>query len=226
MKSADADKSIETSNFWENHYSFFDEYKPSDFAKKFASRYVEDETNIIELGCGNGRDALYLIDLCMKYVGIDISKTGIQKALNKVQKENLIGKSKFICADFTTMDFSEYANSKNLFYSRFTFHSITYQQQETLISNFLKLPADKNILIFEARTIHDEFYGIGEEVEKNAYVSDHFRRFIDPLEVRKILQENFEILEWQEGKDLATYKEENPYVLRVALRKIGINNDL
>jgi len=30
----------------------------------------------------------------------------------------------------------------------------------------------------EVRSIHDEFCGEGEEVEKDAFVTDHYRRFI------------------------------------------------
>ena len=222
MDSNSSQNSNDSSNYWETHYSAFNEYKPSDFAKTFAFKYLDKSTNLIELGCGNGRDALFLVAYCNRYVGLDISETGIKKAHQKLTTEKRNQNFQFVCRDFTNTDFREFMQDRNLFYSRFTLHSITNKQQNNLFFNFLKLPSDKNILVIETRTIYDELYGIGEKKDKDSFLSDHYRRFINPLEFKKFISQDFEIIEWEEGTDLARYREENPYVLRVALKRKSI----
>ena len=158
MDSNSSQNSNDSSNYWETHYSAFNEYKPSDFAKTFAFKYLDKSTNLIELGCGNGRDALFLVAYCNRYVGLDISETGIKKAHQKLTTEKRNQNFQFVCRDFTNTDFREFMQDRNLFYSRFTLHSITNKQQNNLFFNFLKLPSDKNILVIETRTIYDELY--------------------------------------------------------------------
>jgi tellurite methyltransferase len=211
--------STDSSKYWEDHYRRFNEFGPSDFAKNFAVKYTNQNSNIIELGCGNGRDALFLVEYCKNYTGLDISQTGISTARQKLENKKYHRQPQFHCADFTNTDFADFKDSKNLFYSRFTLHSITLEQQKNLFTNLLKLPAEKNVLVVETRTIYDELYGIGEEKDKDAFISDHYRRFINPGEIKSEIESNFEILEWIEGKDLARFEDENPYVLRFALKK-------
>lgn len=55
---------------------------------KFFKKYDRD-LSILDLGCGQGRDALFLGRLGYKVRGIDISKVGINQMNKQASKENL-----------------------------------------------------------------------------------------------------------------------------------------
>lgn len=69
----------------------------------------------------------------------------------------------------------------------------------------------------EARSIHDGKYGLGQEVEKNAYIlNGHYRRFIDPAElVSKLENIGFAIVEQEESDQFAPQKGDNAVCVRV-----------
>lgn len=54
------------------------------FLKKDQKYRVEDKV-VLDLGCGTGRNSNYLADMGNKVIGIEISKTAINKALNRAK---------------------------------------------------------------------------------------------------------------------------------------------
>ena len=69
-------------------------------------------------------------------------------------------------------------------YSRFSLHSLTLKEENNLIKNLSQSEKLEYIFI-ETRTIYDELYGVGRKMKKNEFFSDHYRRFIDPVEIKK-----------------------------------------
>ena len=93
-------------------------------------------------------------------------------------------------------------------------HSLTLKEENNLIKNLSQSEKLEYIFI-ETRTIYDELYGVGRKMKKNEFFSDHYRRFIDPVEIKKKLSKNFKIIYYQCKKNFAKYKNENPKVLRI-----------
>lgn len=207
--------------FWNNYYSNIDLTGPSDFSLNFASKYLDRDFSVLELGCGNGRDVAALAINSKSYLGLDISEEAIKFCLNF--KENQIKwseKTNFKVFDFSKISslLAEYIDEKIFIYSRFTLHSITYAQQVDLLESFAEKLNKESIILIETRTIFDDLYGRGDFVEKDAFMSDHFRRFINPSEFKDEVAMRFNILEWEVGKNFAIYKSENPIVLRTAFK--------
>ena len=69
------------------------------------------------------------------------------------------------------------------------------------------------------RTIYDDLFGQGKKLSKNEFVTSHYRRFINPIELRSEIKKSFTILEYKVAKGLAVYKNENPKVLRIIAKK-------
>jgi trans-aconitate methyltransferase len=116
--------------YWSTFYKNFNETKPSDFAC-FIVNYLKEYTGklyILDVGCGNGRDSNFL-SLIYPTTGIDIS----------VVPTTTNSQLQFIQGDMTTIDKSPY----NVIYSRFTFHSISNEQQEKLIQSILNPQGDR-----------------------------------------------------------------------------------
>ena len=96
-----------------------------------------------------------------------------------------------------------------MLYSRFTFHSITNEQQIA----FLDTINNDTYLVIETRSNkgenNDVYHG-----------KTHFRNYTDIDYLKKILTErNFEILFIEENIDMAKYKNENPICIRVICKK-------
>jgi len=50
---------------------------------------MEKELNVLDLGCGEGRNALYLVQIGLKTTASDISKSGIEKLNTYAEKLKL-----------------------------------------------------------------------------------------------------------------------------------------
>jgi tellurite methyltransferase len=151
--------------------------------------------NVLDCGCGNGRDS-YQLSTCYLVDGVDSC------GFIPINKNN----ANFSCNDFVTMDKTKY----DLVYSRFTFHSITNEQQLL----FLDSININSYLVIETRSIKsmddDVFHG-----------KEHFRNYTDLDYLKNILTErHFEIIFINEDIDMAKYKNENPICIRVICKKL------
>ena len=134
--------------------------------------------------------------------------------IRKNKKKNVSFKNFFLSKDFSKIDFDKLSNKNFSIYSRFSLHSLTLKEENNLIKNLSQSEKLEYIFI-ETRTIYDELYGVGRKMKKNEFFSDHYRRFIDPVEIKKKLSKNFKIIYYQCKKNFAKYKNENPKVLRI-----------
>jgi len=55
----------------------------------FFERYNKTGAKVLDLGCGQGRDALFIARMGHQVVGVDISKTGIAQMLEEAEQEGL-----------------------------------------------------------------------------------------------------------------------------------------
>ena len=169
-----------------------------DFFKNNSDNSDNNIKHILDAGCGNGRDSLFLSKFykvtAMDNCGFTIENT-----------ENL----NYINDSFISINKDNY----DLIYSRFTFHSINNDEHQ----QFLASIKDNTYLAIETRSI------IGSEINEY-YGKTHYRNYTDIEYLKTILKNNnFEILFIKEGKDFAIYKTENPVCIRVICKK---NNKL
>ena len=211
-------------NYWDEYYKLHGEDKeisdPSSFAKFILKDFFsERKFNIVELGSGNGRDAIFFAFNGHNVIAIDQST----KLIN-IQKQNLDNKSAMNlhskAQDFVKEDYSEY-EIIDAFYSRFTIHSISKSDEFELLPKIYDNLARKGLFCVEARTINDPLYGIGEFYGENTFVTDnHKRRFIDTKVFRKqVLDLGFKELYFIEENNLSIYKNDNPVLMRIILKK-------
>ena len=175
--------------------------------------------NIVELGSGNGRDAIFLAHHDHQVVAIDQSTTAID-----IEKENLHNNvSQYLhpkALDFIQEDYSRYEKI-DVFYSRFTIHSITKDDEELLLPNIYNALNSNGLFCIEVRTTKDPLYGVGESCGENTFITDnHKRRFINSRVFRKqVLDLGFKELYFIEKDNLSIYKNDNPVLMRIILQK-------
>ena len=198
--------------YWNNYYKkTVNALHPSPFAMHCIDKKRADLGQIIDVGCGNGRDSFYFLECGLNVIGLDSSATVIENNNSRLSdlEKNYI---KFNNEDFCKFDYSNIKNSFSV-YSRFTLHAIDHLSEDIFFKNLLGAN-NLNYFCFEVRTIKDDIYGLGECVGKHAFISSHYRRFIDPEEYYKKLSKFFIMEEFDERKGFSPTKEDNPTLLR------------
>lgn len=213
-KSTNFDRDV---TYWNKYYnSNVCSEEPSLFAQ-FVMTNMDKNRNILELGCGNGRDSVFFAMNGLNVVAIDASDAAINMLHKKYDMENLC----FICDDFVcsaTLFVSQY----DYCYSRFSLHAISGEQESEIIGNVFKSLAAGGMFFIEARSVHDELFAKGEKVGRNAFYYDgHYRRFIVKEELEaKLTEAGFFIHYSREDKDFAPYGNSNPPVIRIIAKKL------
>lgn len=209
--------------YWDKFYKQYG-YKDniqnhSSFAQFCQSEiFINKQLNIIELGSGNGRDSIFFAKNNHNIVAIDQSSVAIQIEQDRLlsnYKEKLTLKN----ADFILEDYSNYFDI-DIFYSRFTLHSIEEKNENIILDKVYNSLKIGGLFCIEARTIKDPLYGQGKQLEKHAFFTDHYRRFIDSdIFIKKVLNLGFKINYFLEKDNLSIYKNDNPVLMRIILEK-------
>ena len=203
--------------YWNNYYATIEEKlnTPSQFAG-FVSNYLVSGKHLLELGCGNGRDSFHFLELGLNVTGIDASNYIIDK-LNCIALH--IDNASFVCGDFVKY-IPAFEEKYDYVYSRFTMHAISGFQETELLNNIRTYLIREGLFLVEARPVHDELFGKGKQINKNAYIfNGHYRRFIDAVEFRTKLEKiGFEIIFFEERTGFSKTNDSDPILLRCVAR--------
>lgn len=209
--------------YWDSYYQQHGKDKhiseSSSFADFCLNKFFSGkDINIVELGSGNGRDAIYFAQHQINTIAIDQSTVAID-----IEKELLLPEvSKFLhpkALDFVLEDYSTY-EPIDIFYSRFTMHAISEDEEKILLPKLYKFLKTDGLLCIEARTTQDALYGEGECCGKDTFYTDHSRRFINSKNfLESILKIGFSLVYFTEESNLSVYKDDNPVLMRAVLRK-------
>jgi tellurite methyltransferase len=205
--------------YWEEYYQKQrSELLPTLFAQYVMKNYIiNNKSNLIELGCGNGRDSVYFADQGLNILAIDQVELEIKFLQHRFPEKNNLS---FSCDDFSDLGKE---STYDIVYSRFTLHSINVFQQKRVLNWAYQQLSESGVLCVEVRGKHNELYEKGEPVaqEKDAYIFDnHYRRFIDFDSFCTELKEiGFTIDYSEEAKGFAPFKDTNETFIRVIAKK-------
>ncbi|WP_417265851.1 hypothetical protein [Brumimicrobium sp.] len=199
---------FENKSYWDEFYkSNKDLNKESDFARFVLSDLEKRYENLgsiqmVDLGCGNLRDTRYFHHNGINIEGVDLSFNLSDPSI-KTYNDSVLN-----------VDLQQY----NVFYARFFVHSIKEDILDELL-NKIKSEADNFIFYIETRSSKD----ITNEKKsitffKSSIGDKHYRYLYSKAYLEEKLKPLFNIDYLIEDKDLAVYKEENPYCLRVILK--------
>ena len=121
---------------------------------------------VVEIGCGNGRDAEEIIKRTNDYVGIDISTELIKLAQKKVPK------GKFLVADVTSFEFPEKIDIV------FAFASLIHVNKEDLINVLDKIHKSLNSkgILRMSMKYSDEYKEVTKEDEFGVRTYYHYSK--------------------------------------------------
>ena len=206
---------LKNAKYWVTYFNskkFF--FKNSSFSK-FSFNFLKNfKGDVIDIGCGDGRDLIFFYKKTKKVIGIDKSK----KAIEVIRKKHPLLKSNVFNGNFSKIRFDKLSDFYAI-YSRFSLHAINKKEEKNFFKN-LKKAKNNEYLFIETRTIKDELFGKGKKLSKNEFVHGHYRRFIFPEELKKKIKKlNYKILYFKIKKNFAKLKSENPCVLRLIAKK-------
>lgn len=205
-------------NYWSLYYARQNlELQPSLFAKEIVSIVKQESHNLVELGCGNGRDAVYFANSGFNVLAID----QVEEEINFLKScYQYLTNIRFLCADFTDYEINE---KFDVVYSRFTLHSISAEQEKKVLNNAYNILNNKGYICIEARGQKNEIFkkGIPVEGEKDAFILDnHYRRFINfDLICKEIISIGFDVLFAHEDKGFAPFNGADETFIRIIAMK-------
>jgi bifunctional enzyme CysN/CysC len=187
---------------------------PSPFAQHCMAGFAVGE-RLLELGCGNGRDAIYFADQGLAVTALDSSPEAIEACRAADGGRGI----RFVCGDAARAS-ALLDGSFDIVYSRFSLHAMTRAEEEGALRAAHGLLAPGGRLLVECRSINDPLSRQGEVLSPTERIFGHYRRFIVPEEIRASLQQfGFEVDNVVEGQGMARHGDEDPVVIRVLARK-------
>jgi cyclopropane fatty-acyl-phospholipid synthase-like methyltransferase len=180
-------------NIYQNHRQVWGD-RPSALAA-FACHYLQGvkshgkAVKILDLGCGYGRDAIYLAKNIKCHVfGIDNSREAIEMA-RKALAADLESNVRFQCCDFREMDDSKF---DIIFASNF-YHLLKMEERQALRNTIRnKLNPDGMLFLSTLSPSDPEHFGKGKPVENenNSFQDERFLHFC----TREELERDFSFL--------------------------------
>ena len=196
----------------------WDEYYQKDNAPSFPSPFAEHVVNklntqqdILEIGCGNGRDAKYFSSEGHHVTGLDRSREAIELCKKLYSDEYL----EFFFGTIT--DIAKINKKKyDLIYSRFVIHAMSLNEELEMLTMSYRLLNEDGQFFIECRSINDPLSEAGEILSHTERIEGHYRRFIILKEfIQRLVQVGFVVVEAIENIGLAKFGEEDPMVIRV-----------
>lgn len=212
-------------SFYKHNHAAKNISKYSSFAKFCTDNIFTNSRTIVELGCGNARDASYFAEKGHYVLAVDQSiyrdVVTNNKHTNLEFLEDDFIRPRYFFDDGTLVYYHPTPNQIDTFYSRFTIHSITEQDQKELLPRVYDCLKQGGLFCIEVRTTKDPKYGQGEHISDTTYFNDgHTRRFIDSnVFLNTVLSLGFKLKYFNEQDNLSVYKNDNPVLMRIILEK-------
>ncbi|MGN6670285.1 MAG: methyltransferase [Candidatus Nucleicultricaceae bacterium] len=197
--------------------------KPSSFAQFVVShQFFHQERDVLELGCGNGRDSFFLAPSCSSLTAIDASEKAIESNVTLAeQKKGAVPQFKSLKIE-SLESLAPYQKASQV-YARFFIHAIPYDIEKIVLDFFGRLNKDA-LLFLEYRTTKDPLFIKSEEIGPNEGIHGHYRRFIHHAEFLKALEaQGYEIKYDAESDEFSVLADDKPVLGRVIAQKVASN---
>ena len=167
---------------WEEKYSVEDYFREgrsslAELVEKIIKELIGKR--ILELGCGQGQDAVYFGKKDVIVTALDFSQKAVQSTRTRIKKFGLEKTVSVMKADISSDISSDPALPKESFDIVFANLSLHYFDDKTtkrIFSDIYRLLVPGGYLFFEVKSTADLDYGKGEEIEKDFFDFNGKRR--------------------------------------------------
>ncbi len=192
----------EPQHFWNNFYDdtcrkvpFFVN-KPDENLVHYFEKEMIFPSKVLELGCGAGRNAIYLAKKGCSVVGVDLSKNALEWAKKRISEEDV--NVELVCANIFDLDFQQ--ESFDFIYDSGCFHHIAPHRRVSyieIINRLLKQDGYFALCSFEENgtyggsALTDEEVYLKRSLEGGlGYTKSQLQEifnFLEEIEIRKML---------------------------------------
>ncbi len=151
----------------------------------------------LDLGCGDGRNALFLAKMAYNVTGVDVSKVAVKKLDSIAGEKNLSRFLETVHSD--ARDFNYPINSYDLVVAVTLFDHIPKNDLAPLFEKVAKSIKTDGILFTKVHTIKDP--GRANGSDKASELSWAIQHYFEPNELREILEKEFKIIKYLEYDD-------------------------
>jgi SAM-dependent methyltransferase len=205
--------------YWNRFYSqpHAELEAPSTFARHVAD-LMDQGSRLFELGCGNGRDALFFASRGLDVTACDRSRVAVEALQVRPDLARFTHRPTFLVADFLELEQAYLGPALDVVYSRFTLHAVPALVQTSALSWARRALRPGGTLLIEVRSVKGSLYGKGEQVERDAFVHDgHYRRFLRIEELSAQLVGLEFSIDWaDEVAGVARHRDDDPVVIRLS----------
>tara|TARA_R110002049_G_scaffold1609_1_gene12221 strand:+ start:597 stop:1250 length:654 start_codon:yes stop_codon:yes gene_type:complete len=205
-------------DYWNSFYATHKSSVPSQFCALFA---VENNTAavVVEFGCGNGRDSMFLAQLGYNVRAFDLSENAIENNSHQAdgidtvsfetcdvsETESVIAKIEAVKAEFPDL--------KIAIYTRFFLHSLDDEQELAFLTALSRSLQPGDQLFFEFRSM--------EDAHQDKVFGSHYRRYVVVDDLIKTLENKFDFKVTYSivGQGMAKFHSEDPFVARIFAEK-------
>jgi SAM-dependent methyltransferase len=208
------------SDYWSSYYQRREApILPSQFAafvmNELLTKELPEVESIVDIGCGNGRDRFFFLQLDLPVCAVDMSDAAIANCRERLARrpaaEQKLGR--FIVGSAADADvwaqLSGTTSGPVLIYARFFFHAIDDEAEARVLDAAADLIRERGgAICVEAR---DHFDAASEKV-----TPAHYRRFIRSDEFAAgLAKRGLGIRYRAEGLGMAKYRNDDAHVFRV-----------
>ena len=173
----------ETEALWDKVYSekFMTMWYPNEDIIRFCARLVQKKLThdsyevkrkidrVLDLGCGNGRHAMYFASQGISAYGVDVSPKAIAWAQEWAARQNLA--AEFQVADIAALPFAD--SYFDVVVSHGVLDHVPTEVARSAAKEVKRTLRPGGLFYCDLRSSEDFEYGLGQEVEPNTFMLDH-----------------------------------------------------
>lgn len=175
---------------------------PTKLAKYAESALQKNEiNNLLEIGCGQGRDAIHFSQLGYNVNAFDISSKAI-KFVEEIKNSLELTNLNLIVHDAEKpLPYSK--ENFDFVYSNLALQFFNLDQLQTIFTNIANAMKEDSLLLFSTKKKGDKYYEFGNKINENAFeYSGITRYFFEKPILESVLKNHFKILEFNEDSHM------------------------
>lgn len=168
---------------------------------KLAHDLIQNKSikNVLEIGCGQGRDSIFFSEKGYSVETFDISENAIT-FVNKTKESFNLKNLNAIVHDVT--EAFPYSNKFfDFIYSNLALQFFDLKTLENIFDNIDRVMKDESIVLFSTKKKGDKYHDFGTKINEDAYEYKGITRyFYDKPILEQILEKKFEILRFDNDR--------------------------
>ncbi len=189
-------------DYWQNMYSKENIFGtgPTKLAKLAMEIIPKNySSKILEIGCGQGRDAIFFSQNNVRIDAFDISQNAIN-FINKIKNEKKLDLLKVFVHN-TIIPLDEPNIGYDFAYSNLALQFFDLSNLEKIFDNISTALNNESYFLLSTKKKGDKYYKFGNKINENAYENKGITRyFFEEEDLKKILEKKFEIIRFDADK--------------------------